>query len=386
MSRLGRVSLLRTRYYDPAGGSDVPLDDLVDQAGRLVTVGASEVACRLAIDSASFERAAGNLGRMGFPIGEESLRKLVEHEGKLLLAAQRAEQLELDFAASDCHTTATADQKPVTRIYAGSDGVMVPVVTEAEKFKRRDKARAKRQGLPRRKGHRRQPLPAIKSGADGPYKEFKIVTFYDQDQKHRYVRATRGDCNAAGKLMRRGAAELRINAAEEKIAVSDGACWIWNQLEHNVPCIEVKVLDFYHFSEHVHEAKRVVFGEKTEAGEAWVSHVLHTARHDGYDPFWCKLVETRAGVRSPRKRSALDGLMQYVAQRKDLMNYPRCDQRGWDVGSGSTESMCNTMTRRLKQRGMRWDTDNAEAMMALETLEQCDAWKQWRKLRMASMN
>lgn len=347
-------------------------------------MGAGEVACRLAIDSASFERAAGNLKRLGLSIGEESLRKLVEHDGKLLLAAQRTEQLELDFAASDCRTTATADQKPLTRIYAGSDGVMVPVVREAEKLKRREKARQKRKRLPRRKG--RRPLPAIKAGADGPYKEFKIVTFYDQDQKHRYVRATRGDCNAAGKLMRRGAAELRITAAEEKLAVSDGAPWIWNQLQRNIPCIQVKVLDFYHFSEHVHEAKRVLFGEKSEAGEAWAADLLHTARHEGYDPFWSRLVETRAAVRSRMKRSALDGLMQYAAQRKELMIYPRCDQMGWDVGSGSTESMCNTMTRRLKLRGMRWDADNAEAMMALETLEQCSAWGQWRKLRMASVN
>ena len=79
---------------------------------------------------------------------------------------------------------------------------------------------------------------------------------------------------------------------------------------------------------------------------------------------WSKLVETRGGLRSPAKRSALDGLMQYVAQRKELIIYPRCDQMGWDVGSGSTESMCNSMTRRLKLRGMRWDADNAEAMMA----------------------
>ena len=383
---MGRVGLSRTRYYDPAGGSEVPLDDLVDEAGRLVTVGASEVACRLTIDSASFERAAGNLRRVGLPIGEESLRKLVENEGKLLLAAQRAEQLELDFSASDCQTTATPDHKPAARIYVGSDGVMVPVITDSEKLKRREKARQRRKRLPRRKGRKRKPLPAVKPGADGPYKEFKIVTFYDQDQKHRYVRATRGDCKAAGKLMRRGAAELRIKAADQKLAVSDGAPWIWNQLELNVPCLDAKVLDFYHLSQHVHEAKRVLFGEKSAAGDAWVSDLLHAVRHDGYEPFWSKLVETRTGVRSPLKRSALDGLMQYAAERKKMIIYPHCDQMGWDVGSGSTESMCNTMTRRLKLRGMRWDADNAEAMMAIETLEQCDAWAQWRKMRMASIN
>ena len=186
--------------------------------------------------------------------------------------------------------------------------------------------------------------------------------------------------------MRRASAELRVKAAAERLVVADGAKWIWNQAELNAPCMDVKVLGFYHLPEHVHAAKRVLFGEETEAAKTWAGQLPHTVRHEGYDPFWSKLVETRTGVRSPAKRSALDGLMQYVAERKDLIIYPRCDQMGWDVGSGSTESMCNTMTRRLKQRGMRWNADNAQAMMALETLQQCDAWTAWRKMRLSSVN
>jgi hypothetical protein len=339
-------------------------------------------------------------------ISEESLRILVEREGKLLLAAQRAEQLELDFAAADCRTAATGEeptgeqptgQEPpgeqstaagpwVTRIYLGSDGVMVPAITEAEKLKRRAKAKEKRKSLAREKGQKRSPLPTLKHGADGPYKEFKIVTFYDQDQKHRYVRATRGDCHAAGKLMRRGAGELRVKAAAQRLVVADGAAWIWSQATANAPSMDVRILDFYHLSEHIHAAKRVVFGEDDPPGKIWVEQVLHTVKHDGYEAFWAKLVETRCAIRSPAKRWALDELMQYVAAREKLIIYPRCLRMGWDIGSGSTESMCNTLTRRLKLRGMRWDLDNAEAMMALETLEQCNGWDAWRKMRTSSMN
>ena len=406
---LGRVGVLRTRYYDPAGGSDVPVDKLVDDAGRMVTLGVTEVACRLATDSTSFQRAAGNLLRAaGLSISEESLRQLVEGEGRLLLTAQRNEQLELDFAAADCRTTVTGEptrvavdglfgEEPVgepstaralsvTRIYLGSDGVMVPAITDAEKLKRRAKARELRANLPREQGRKRLPLPALKRGADGPYKEFKIVTFYDQDQSHRYVRATRGDCHAAGKLMRRGAGELRVKAADERLVVADGAAWIWNQATANAPSMDVHVLDFYHLSEHIHAAKRAVFGEDDPPGKAWVEQALHTVKHEGYDPFWSNLIETRAGVRSPARRAALDELMQYVAARKQMIIYPRCLEMGWDIGSGSTESMCNTLTRRLKLRGMRWDLDNAEAMMALETLEQCNGWDAWRKMRISSMN
>ncbi len=375
------------RYYDPLGGSDALIDRLIDEAGRSITLGVTELACRLAIDSASFERAAGNLLRAaGLSISEESLRKLVEHEGKLLLAAQQAEQLELDFTASDCRTTDTPDGREATRVYAGSDGVKVPIITDAEKQTRRADAVQRRKHLPRRRGLRRRPLPAARKGADQAYKEFKIVTYYDQHHEHRWVRATRKGHAAAGKLMRQGAAALRLRAADEKVAVVDGAEWIRGQLRRNVPYLDTMVLDFYHLAEHVHAARRVVFGEEGAAGKTWAEQLLHGVKHDGYEPFWSTLVQTRSGLRSPGKRAAMDALMHYVAQRREMLDYARCQRMGWDIGSGSTESMCKALTRRLKQRGMRWDADNAEAIMALETLEQSAAWPAWRRCRAGSVN
>ena len=201
------------------------------------------------------------------------------------------------------------------------------------------------------------------------------------------MRATFKDRATAGKLLGRGAGELRLRGAAEKVAVSDGADWIWIQIDRCVPYVDAKVLDFYHLSEHVHAARRVVFGEKNDAGKAWAEQVLHVVRHEGYEPFWSMLSQRRGEVaRSKVKRKAMDGLMHYVAERRGLMDYPRCERMGWDVGSGSTESMCGVMTRRLKMRGMRWDRDNAEAMMALETLEQMNSWPAWLKWRAASLN
>jgi hypothetical protein len=382
------VCLRRTRYFDPAGGSDVPIDPLVDQTQNLVTLGVAELACRLAIDSASFQRAAGNLlCAAGLSLSEENLRQLVEHEGKLVLEAQRTEQLELDFTAADCTTRQRPGGQETTRVYMGLDGVMVPVITQAEKDKRRARVKERRKHLPRRRGVHRRPLPAARKGTDERYKEFKVVTLYDQEHKHRYVRATYRKRATAGKLLAIAAAELRLRGAAEKVAVADGADWIWAQVGRCVPYVDARVLDFYHLSEHVHAARRLVFGEEDAGGKAWVDQVLHVVRHEGYEPFWAMLGDKRSEVaRSKSKRKALDGLMHYVAERRGLLNYRQCEERGWDVGSGSTESMCGAMTRRLKLRGMRWDRDNAEAMMALETLEQMDGWAAWLRCRVATMN
>ena len=57
----------------------------------------------------------------------------------------------------------------------------MPVVTQKEKDTRRARTKAKR----RRCGKKCRPLPRAKKGADGPYKEHKIVTLYDDNAEYR---------------------------------------------------------------------------------------------------------------------------------------------------------------------------------------------------------
>ena len=52
-------------------------------------------------------------------------------------------------------------------------------------------------------------------------------------------------------------------------------------------------LDFYHLGEHVHAGRRETFGEQAEAGKRWAQDVLHTVRHEGYEPFWEQLTDWR---------------------------------------------------------------------------------------------
>jgi len=58
-------------------------------------------------------------------------------------------------------------------------------------------------------------------------------------------------------------------------------------------------------------------------------------------------------------------LQKYVATRVEMTDYPAFRAKGYDCGSGPTESFCSCLTRRLKGRGMRWNGDNAESIMAL---------------------
>ena len=65
-------------------------------------------------------------------------------------------------------------------------------------------------------------------------------------------------------------------------------------------------------------------------------------------------------------------------------DYPSFRADGYDCGSGPTESQCGTLTARVKGPGMRWDSDNVEAMLALSALDHSRQWTAYWKLQHAA--
>jgi len=341
-------------------------------------VGVRQLCCQLGIAGRSFARSVQNLKAAAQVVmGEEMFRALVESEGQAVLAVSANEQLEIDWSGTDCKTTTPSGQE-TSRMYVSCDGVLVPSTTAQEKQKRRATVLAQRQKLSRAKRRRLLRLGAVKQGSDQRYKQVYLTAFYDQSREHRLVGLTRQDHRELGKLLRREASRVHLRAAGERVGLVDGAVCLRRHLE-GLP-LETVLLDFHHLGEHVNDASRKTLGEGTEAGQQWSDQVLHTARHEGYEPFFAQLVDWRSQQRGGKRKTA-DGLLNYVAQRQEMMGYAECDKRGWDVGTGPMESMCGVTTDRIKGRGRRWDLDNAEALMALEALHQSNLWdKYWAKV------
>jgi hypothetical protein len=361
----GRVRLWRRRWHSPGEGTTTPLDRWLDTVESTTSLGVREMACRLNGDGKDFDKAAADLARTAqVRLSGEALRGLVEAEGQRVLQAQRSGQLPPDWSAADRPT-----ETKTTRVYLGSDGVMGPLVTDAEKRTRRQQIKQKRQ----RRGRKARPLPPRKAGAGQRYKEFKIVAFYDETQDHRPVCGTRGDCEAAGRLMRREASRIRLDWADEKVGNVDGSPWIRNQVERQSLPLDALGWDFYHLGENVHRARREIYGDDDEAGKQWAGDMLHRFKHDGYEATWQSLLDWRVGLRRGR-RSAADRLLNYVSERRGMIRYPEFQAKGWQIGSGPTEATCKTLTARLKGSGMRWDGADAEAIMALEALTQSGQW------------
>lgn len=368
----GRLRLLRTRWHDPALGSETPTDAWLDEAESTISEGVREMACRLNQNASGFAAAADNLARAAhIELSKETLRQVVEGEAQAVLRTMQRAELGPTWSACECRT-----EQGTTRVYSGCDGVLVPLVTHQEKQKRRAKAKAKRQ----RCGRKRKPLPRLKPGADNAYKELKLGYLYDETKEHRYVNVTAGNHEAAGRMLRRMSDQVAMPQAQERVAIVDGAPWIRNQFElHGL--VDAIGLDFYHLQEHVQTVRKIVFGEASSEGETWLSELMHTLKHEGYDPAWQCLTELRRTLRSSTKRQALDALLQYMAARRDMIRYPEFQRQGWQIGSGPTESECKTTTHRLKGHGRRWNADNAEGLASLAALHDSGLWHQrWTTL------
>ena len=376
----GKIKIVRRWWYGQQIGSVAPADAILDRAGITITPGVVEMACRVNLSATSFVRAAETLDRTAqIQLSGERLRQVVESAGRRVLKAQQDDVISVAWHAEDC-TLPDSEAGEKTRVYTGCDGVMVPIITDAEKIKRRANVKAKR----RRRGKKCKPLPPRKRGSDLPWKEFKVAFFYSEDAKHQHVAFTHGNHIEAGKLLRREADRLRFQQADERVGLVDGASWIREQMQLHFAELNALGLDFYHLSENVHRARRKVFGEDAPEGKAWADDLMHVFKHEGYSSAWERILAWRTALRGKVKRDAADRLLRFVAKRKEMIRYPEFRERGWQIGSGPTESQCKLCTKRLKGHGRRWDRLNASAVAALDTLDRNGQWHQvWPNARQA---
>jgi hypothetical protein len=350
-----------------------PADRWLGISQHRCSPGLREMVCRLSLNEA-FVPAAANLKRLvQVVLSSSAIRGIVENQGQCILAQQTCGDFSAGFTVKDCMAQT---------LITGVDGVMVPHVTEEQKQKRRATEKAKHH-RPSRQSTARRGRP--KKGADGPYKEFKIAAFYAPDKDHTHVIGTRGNHETLGRLMRREAARLKLDQADHKYSVTDGAAWILHQCRQQLPMLDENILDYYHFRDHVIQTSHGVYGEGSEEAVLWHKKMMTVVWEQGSLVFLDRLSEWYKTLRGKTKRDAAKALQKYVAARVEMTDYPAFRAKGYDCGSGPTESFCGCLTRRLKGRGMRWDGDNAEAVMAIATIYYGGQWaRYWQKERKAA--
>lgn len=357
-------------YWSKEKGTCTFVDKLLGITNSRYSLGVREMCCRESLNVA-FVSASENIKRTAqLHISHNVIREIVESEGKQILKVRQSGKFGPDFTSADCSEKT---------IITGMDGVMVPLVTDEQKVKRR-KTEAKKRKQAGRKSTAAACRP--KTGSDGSYKEFKVVNCYDKDKSHQYAVGTSGDAEQAGSLLRKTAGQLEISQALLKYSVTDGAFWIEKQLRTQLPMLDELILDYYHFQEHVTIASHVLYGQGSQESVVWKEQMKKVALENGSLVLLDRLKECYDELTNSESREAIESLRKYISQRVTMTDYPAFLDKGYDIGSGPTESFCKRLTKRLKGSGMKWDIDSAEAVMALASVYYSNLWiKYWNNQR-----
>ena len=188
-----------------------------------------------------------------------------------------------------------------------------------------------------------------------------------------------------GEPLRRQAAQVGMDRAEQWVALSDCGSGIDDFLRVNFPRA-VRIADFYHVAEHLGDLAKAWHPGDPDSSKGLAQRWCHTLKHEGGRAI---LAELEALDQAGRSEAALEvhrQVVQYIGNHADRMDYPSYRAAGWQIGSGHIEAACKTVVNeRLKRSGMRWGEDGADAVCHLRALFKGDA-EQWEAFWARSMN
>jgi hypothetical protein len=218
---------------------------------------------------------------------------------------------------------------------------------------------------------------------EGDWHEIRVasVAAVDADDKPLCIdhRARFLSCAEFGWQLLLLARRAGYHRASLRAFIGDGARWLWEIAALQFPDA-IQILDWFHLSEHVHEAAASLYGESSDdakrfsserLNELWEGRVAETLR---------ELTELHKQVRASNKRETLRQLITYLENNRQRIDYPRYRVLGLRIGSGQVEGACKTLVGgRCKQAGMRnWTRRGAEGVLrlraALQTGRFDDLW------------
>ncbi len=171
-----------------------------------------------------------------------------------------------------------------------------------------------------------------------------------------------------GLQLRRQAAQVGWDEAQQQIALTDGGNGLEPFMRRNFPRAEC-ILDFYHASEHVANLARTLHPADEQAFEQQAHAWNHQLKHDGGAALLATWEQLDTNGRSAEVREVHRQEMQYLRNNLHRTNYPMYLANGWQIGSGPIEAACKTVVgQRLKGSGMRWGEDGANAVCHLRAL------------------
>jgi len=152
------------------------------------------------------------------------------------------------------------------------------------------------------------------------------------------------------------------------VILGDGAAWIRNMWNEIFP-EAVQILDLYHLKENIYSYAKYKFSHNDKEYVPWAEAFIDKIEKGNAEEALKLLPEeekTPAGVVN---------LRTYITNNIDKIDYPKYKEKGYFVGSGAIESANKViLQRRLKQSGMRWDVEGAQAVLSLRAKVESKRW------------
>jgi len=167
--------------------------------------------------------------------------------------------------------------------------------------------------------------------------------------------------------IRRGADHVR-----QFTIIGDGAAWIWGIAASKFP-EATQIVDLYHAREHLHSLTRSLEFVLLDRKDEWLAARLEDLDYGCID-----------GIEAAVRKYPLQGVKKdevekelgYFLNNTPRMRYHWFRQCGLFVGSGVVEASCKSVVgQRLKQAGMHWTVNGADAIIALRCKDASSTWE-----------
>ncbi|MCK4298602.1 MAG: ISKra4 family transposase [Planctomycetes bacterium] len=325
---VGELHLVRAYYHCRCCGRGwVPLDEQIGLEGHGFSPGVRRLTSHLG-GEVVFGRVARFLAEVGVAVSAKEAERRTEETGRRFEVGQ---QERIKQVLGDPWPTASASPAP-ERLYIQVDGTKVHTLKEWREVKLGALFETPR--LAGEGGRRRRRTSYC--GAIEPAEAF-------------------------GRRLFTAAVERGALTAGEVVFMGDGAPWLWNLAAEHFP-ERVEILDWYHASQHLWELGKVLYGEGKARCRSWVESRLQELGEGEVEAVLRAFGRLRP--RSEEGREKVRREKAYFKANRERMRYGEFRRQGYFVGSGVVESGCKqAVGHRLKQAGMRWRPENADAVL-----------------------
>jgi hypothetical protein len=176
----------------------------------------------------------------------------------------------------------------------------------------------------------------------------------------------------------------KLGADIPVILLHDGGRNIWKYCDEN-PIFHncLRLVDFYHATEHLSSAAEAIFGKQSPQAKQWYSRWKDKLKKntDGAQSLLRSMEYYQTQIRGDR-RNALEHEITFFRRNADRMDYKGFLDKGFPIGSGPVEAACKTIVKdRLCKSGQRWSLNGAQHILHLRAIVKSGRWESyWKEL------